>query len=258
MAVYIQNELKVMPYKQPLTHTRLLFREPATYVAGAAAIGHQASFMGEFETAKYWTATGAQSIQITNDDPTKPMDSFGIVGSGLSDTITLYKTVSGVETPVMTASGVGDNLKILLFRPTVADSWRVTTTGPIAACWLSDSVKMPRPNYGSQVPTHLTRDVTYRNYVSGSGEYLGRFVSRRGLTFSAEWSNIAESLYDTDYAEAFERMDTESFFYAGRPSEVPKDCAYAWTLEVPKVGRIGTRDLLSISTQLGGYLGYSR
>lgn len=247
---------------RPLTCSRLLPAQlPAgTVSATGSAAGYPAEDAATPGTAAWWCpATAGDSWQILFDATTM-IDTIALLGVFAGITLSIEVLIEDDWQEILALTPTDNEAVLHLFAPVAADGLRVTPaspegTGPaylaVVAC--GEALVMRVPEYSGAPLLDLAKAVTPTSYVSDGGQFIARFVQRKGRTGTLSWEYLPEAWYRAEVLPFTVLAETLPFFVACRPDGTPTDCVYAWTSAAIVPKRMGVRDFLSVSFEVTGY-----
>lgn len=247
---------------RPLTCSRLLpaALPPGTVSATGSAPGYPATDAATPGTAAWWCpATGGDSWQILFDTSTM-LDAVALLGTYAGIALSLEVLVAGDWQEILALTPTDNEAVLHLFAPVAAEGLRITPAAPegadpayLAVIACGQALVMRVPEYSGAPLLDLAKAVTPTSYVSDGGQFIARFVQRKGRTGTLSWEYLPEGWY-REVALPFTGLaETLPFFVACRPDGYPTDCVYAWTSAAIVPKRMGVRDFLSVSFEVTGY-----
>ena len=189
-------------------------------------------------------------------------------GIGAHDLGTVEATVfveywDGAAWQEVSSAEPDDDTAIMFLFPAIeAERWRIRVTGStvprIGNIRFGEIMRLPRRStFAPALPITESEQFTYNVNQSSTGEWLGRSVVANGLQFSVSVDFMPESFASEEWAE-FRRHCNEgdaTFFIAPKPSDYPREIAYAWPLQTVRADRTIPNRKVSRAAELecGGY-----
>ena len=242
---------------QPMKHARILWsRLTGTVTATSAADGFAAANAATIDTASWWQPVSAPASWTITFAGARTVDAVGIAAHRLTGaTVTIAALVSGSWVDVVTLTPTDNSAILALFAAVSCTAVRVTTSivARIGVIYAGQALAMARPGYTALGLADLGRQAVLTSYVSEGGQLLARYIQRRGLAASYEWEHLTEAWYRANFDAFAVSAQTEPFFIAARPQDVPTDCVYGWVDEPITPARMGIRDLMSVGFSLMGH-----
>jgi len=249
MALVISRALRVGPvgtYELPvigyenLLESGVVVGVPVTDAANAY----------DWLTYDGWTTNAAGGTLTLTLTGSEPADYFAFCAHDLHDhaaTIKLeYKQGLGAWTDVPGTETIpGDARPIVkLFDQIAADQWRVTiATGGTAATLgvvsFGLKLQLQRGAYIGFMPPRFGRVDKYLNAKSHGGEFLGRSLTRTGMTGTLALDHLTAG-WVRDYLEPFLlHSRTRAWFLLWNPDRRPDEATYCLTTGMPQPSNTG-------------------
>ena len=263
MPIYISTSLVTSEtIAQPLTHTRIGWQSILTTLNISGTDGLSGyPIINIANPATYERYRPNASTATINIDAGSGVEcDYAAMQSKNVANASIYYSTNGTDYTLIyeanlgSASGAG----MVLFEETTARYWRVVLTGSnmeIVAFKLGKALAMQRPIYGGHSPMSLSRVTAERPNVSETGQYLGVTQQRAGYTGSFAWNNLKAAWY-REYFDAFVANNPKAnpFFIAWRPSDYPQEVTYCWAKGNIAPQNTGTKDFMSVSMNVEGYI----
>ncbi|AWB48885.1 hypothetical protein HYN69_10560 [Gemmobacter aquarius] len=203
----------------------------------AAADGAAANALGP-QTYDFWTPTAMPATLTATLPAAELVDCFAIAAHNLGTkaaTVTLAYSVDLVAAyiDVATLTPTDDDAQMLVFPAVSARRLRLTVAGAsipsIGIASIGKRLVFPGGIQPGYVPFDRARRVQLLGGSTLGGHFLGNRVTRRGADMSVKFTVLPRTWADADLVPFNAHYDAGgAFFFAGSPSFLPQDCAYAW------------------------------
>lgn len=104
----------------------------------------------------------------------------------------------------------------------------------IAVVFLGKLLVLPRPIYAGHTPITMGRTAEISNRRSESGKFLGRIVLTESLSTSVSLEYLPRSWFRANMLAFIKHAVEETFFFAWRPGEYPREVGYTWLTNDPR------------------------
>lgn len=116
-------------------------------------------------------------------------------------------------------------------------------------------IDMP-PIYGGHAPTTLNRTTRYENNSTGTGNWVGRSVKKRGYNGAFSFQRMDPLFVRNRIAPFLDCIERKPFVIQWRPDKFPSEAIYCWTTDDPQVSNMGGgHDLMQMSFNVEAYRG---
>lgn len=263
MSIYISSSLVTSEFlSQPLTHARIGWQSIITTsnISGTSGVtGYPVSNVANPATYERYKPDSTTAT-INVDTGSSVECDYAAMQSKNVTNAKIYYSTDGVTYTLLHEANLGGKAGagMVLFQVTTARYWRVVVSGSnieIVALKIGKALAMQRPIYGGHSPINLSRVTAERPNLSETGQYLGVTQQRMGLTGSYSWDNLKAAWY-REHFDAFVANNPKAnpFFIAWRPSSYPTEVAYCWAKGNIQPQNTGTKDFMSVSMNVEGYV----
>lgn len=248
------NPIPFDPDATSLKNARIGYRN---ILEGGAVSANAGNGLLTPDTYQRWRPTSDSSITVfaTNAG----LVDYVAIGAGFYEGVPLTIEVGylGAYTQVYNSTP-SDNkaIMVLLGSEVNCDAIRITCDAAceIGVVYTGLILEMQRPIYGGHTPVVLSAQTEFNNSQSDSGQWLGRTITRRGLTASYDWQLLTQDFVREKFMLFVEHAKTKPFFMAWRPDLYPDDVAYVWTNEdIAPSNRGGGTRFMSVSMNITGH-----
>lgn len=249
----------------PLNHARILY---APITGTVTAGGTNGDYATNDYTFQRWACGALTSTWVLVTAADASVDTVFIAAHNLGSTgstvaISTAATVGGAHTTRATIVPTDDTtIAVMINNAGTAYTIReikLTITGASSAAEIGIiragvALQMERPVYGGVVPIGLSRIVETRHSISETGQWLGRTVQRQARRTQMPWQNLTAAWVRSTWATFALTLPHTPFGLIQNPSKMAESVAWCWTDEVPQPENAGTRDLMSVSLGITGFL----
>lgn len=123
----------------------------------------------------------------------------------------------------------------------------------IANIMLGQRLEFERPIIRTHDPLPLNRTTEYQTNLSGSGQFLGRSISRRGVATSVDIPMMSREFARGPFQEFVEHAQRYPYYFSWNEALYPGDAGYVWTDEDIQTGYSGDGSLMSASWNMRGF-----
>lgn len=232
---------------EPIDHPRICYDSPAaTATASSAAEGYDPNWVTDGETWSVWHSNGGgASLTISFTAGAQTCSYAGLAAHNLGTIgATVTCTVGGVT--VGSVSPDNDDAILFLFDAVSASSVQfsisASDTVKIAVAQAGEALELPRLSVFTGLPISQSRQVTYREQRSITGNVLGRSLEGAMLQFDLTINNLPETFRAATGSVSWDKFlrhvdEVGPFFVAAKPLKYPDDVAYARVSERPRFER---------------------
>jgi hypothetical protein len=114
---------------------------------------------------------------------------------------------------------------------------------------------MERAIFGGHTPIDLNRNYAQVGNVSESGQFLGKYTTRRGYATDYSWQNLSASWVHNTFEPWIDYLENGTLFMAWRPLTYDAGAVYGWTEGMPQASNMGVSDRMSLTMKIKGYRG---
>lgn len=123
----------------------------------------------------------------------------------------------------------------------------------IANVMLGQRLEFERPIIRTHDPLPLNRTTEYQTNLSGSGQFLGRSISRRGVSTSVDIPMMSREFARGPFQDFVEHAQRYPYYFSWNEALYPGDAGYVWTDEDIQTGYSGDGSLMSASWSMRGF-----
>jgi len=253
---------------EALTHARILY----TPITGTVTAG---GTNGDYATNDYtfqrWAAGALPATWVLVTAADASVDTVFIAAHNLGSTgctvvISTAATVGGAHTTRATIVPTDDSTIAVMINaaasagiPYVIREIKIALSGASAAAEIGIiragvALQMERPVFGGVTPIGLSRVIETRHSISETGQWLGRTVQRQARRTQMDWQNISAAWYRSTFQPFALTLPQYPFGLIQNAARMPESVAWCWTDESPAPENMGTRDLMSVSLSITGFL----
>lgn len=195
-----------------------------------------------------WTITGLAAVDCAC------IGAHNLAGG----TVTVRVQQAGVWSNVAVANPTDNSPIMFLFAPILdATAWRIRVEGvnsaAVGVIKFGKTLQMTNQIRGTHSPIGMTRNVTYRQNNSGTGEWLGRTTQRISLSADYSWTLLDPQWVRDNWLPATLAMEQDPFFIAWMPGVWP-DVGLVYTTSPATTAYQGTAALMQASIQVTGFM----
>lgn len=192
---------------------------------------------------------------VVNDENTST-HMIALTKSGTSGTDTWELTGSGGTFDIDVVYSEFDKIFIKEFDETDINnlSWgSATGSKDYAYIFIGKPLKMPHPIFGGHAPLELNQKSVFQAESTGTGQFLGRKITRKSLRTTFVFNNLDIDFYKSEFQQFVVHARTKPFFIRWRPDKFTNEISYGM-VEGNIRPRMQTSDLISVSFDFVGYV----
>ena len=262
-----QSALLAATVAYPFTNARIghhTITRDGTLTASTDQTGSPAYAAGLPNTYESWIPNEVPAWIQVDHGSSIVCDYIGIAAHDIGTTganIAVQYSSDGISwSDAVTSTAFTDDTPIMIFFDEInARYWRLYITGaiPTIGVWyVGKALAMQRAVYGGHSPITLSRNNTVRANTSEGGQFLGRYIVRSSVETTAKFQHLTASWYRSYFDKFVLSARQYPFFFAWRPTDYPREVAYAWTTGDIRPANMGIGDLMEVSFNMKGIGAY--
>lgn len=250
----------------PLHHPRIAgWPLPGTVAASSEAAGFAAALAANDLTYQFWRPTALPATWEIDFGGGEAVSYVAIAAHSLGsngNTVAAQLWTGSVWETIATHAPQDDSPILILCALRSRSKGRVVISGgtvpDVGVIRFGDIMEFPQPAaYVGRRDIQQLAIAEYRTNISDGGHVQGRYVSRRGQSFSLAVQHLSETWKASDLDPLILHLETEAVFVADRPGEFPASVAYGQTAGpvVPERGGTNASISISVSMEFVGHVG---
>ncbi len=179
-----------------------------------------------------------------------------LTDSGCSINVQYYNGTTWVS--VGEVFPAGNRVLMFLFDTVFSNRWRIVVNGvsapAVGVVYLGKVLEVERRIYQGHTPIKLSQNTIIRPNRSEGGQFLGRSVTRQGVSTSIALKNLSSAWVRSYFQRFMDSAVDYPFFWAWRPDKFPNEVAYVWCNDDIVPTNSGPRDKMSVSFEVSGII----
>lgn len=256
MAVLFQDGYTLPSGDQPLKHARIAHARnwyAGTPSASSTATGYFAAAPDNSDTYEKWKPTSLPATWEIDLGSARDVDycCIGAHNMGTNgNTLEVQYWNGSAWADLIAATAVTDNSAIFcIFSTENAQVFRIRVTNgtapEIGVIRFGEALQMPQALFAGHTPAPFGRVADIRAPRSVSGEFIGRYITRRFLQTEYQWTHLTNTWVRTYWGDFQRAVETDPIFIAWRPGSYG-DCIYGTIDQPPAPSNMGVKDFMQV------------
>ncbi len=182
----------------------------------------------------------------------------GTQDGGVDIVVKYATTIGGALTTIETIQSIDNEAIMILFDAiTVAEiaiTFNASTAGlELGVIYAGKALQMQRPIYGGHSPINLSAKTTYQTPKSETGQFLGRTITREGLSTPYNWQYLTPTWYRSTFKPFVDSAKKYPFFIKWRPDLFDTAAFGFTTADIKPQNMGGGSQLMSVSISVNAH-----
>jgi len=235
-----------------------------TIAASSEVAGFAATEAANDLTYQLWRPSALPATWEVDFGGAETVSYFGIAAHSLGssgNTVAAQVWSGGAWVTVATHTPQDDSPILVLCAAKLVSKARIVVSGgtvpDIAVIRFGDILEFPQPAaYVGRRDIQQLAIAEYRTTISDGGHVQGRYISRRGQSFTLAVAHLSETWKASDLDPLILHLETEAVFVADRPGEFPASVAFGQTVApvVPERAVPNASVSISVSMEFVGHV----